>query len=125
MNERTSFEEVAAQLVPAGEAPGHTIAGAAEGLHVCRDCGSKLVHPTWWAEDGDDSWVVALTCPSCESSRIGRFDDGSIAELANELERGHAELTSDLARLAHANMADDVDRFTRALDADAIQPIDF
>jgi hypothetical protein len=36
-----------------------------------------------------------------------------------------SRLESDLALLAHANMADYVDRFLRALDADAIQPMDF
>ena len=125
MNQRTSFEEVAAQLLPFGDSPDPTSASAAEGLHLCRDCGSKLVQPTWSAEDGDHSWFVALTCPNCESFRIGRFDDPTIAELEQELDRGQAELISDLASLAHANMVDDVDRFTRALDADAIHPIDF
>jgi hypothetical protein len=38
---------------------------------------------------------------------------------------GVSRLESDLALLAHANMADYVDRFLRALDADAIQPMDF
>lgn len=125
MNERTSFEKVAAQLVSAGDAPEHTSASAAGGLHVCPACGSRLVHPTWWAEDGEASWLVALTCPSCESFRIARFDDESIAELERELDRGLAELMSDLERLAQANMADYADRFIRALEADAIQPTDF
>ena len=125
MNETTTFEDVTAQLLPIDDFPDHPTAGAAEGPHVCGDCGSRLVYPTWWAEDGDASWCVALRCPSCESFRIGRFSDESIAELEQEFDRGHAVLTSDLARLAHANMVDDVDRFIRALDADAIQPIDF
>jgi hypothetical protein len=125
MNERTSFDDVAAQLLPFDDAPDDPAAGAAEGPHVCRECDSRLVYPTWWAEDGDDSWFVALRCPSCESSGVARFSDESIAELEQELDRGRAQLVSDLARLAHANMVDDVDRFTRALDADAIQPIDF
>ena len=38
---------------------------------------------------------------------------------------GVSRLESDLAVLARANMADYVDRFVRALDADAIQPMDF
>jgi hypothetical protein len=41
------------------------------------------------------------------------------------LDRGDAELETDLALLTHANMVDEIDRFARALDADAIQPIDF
>src|SRR5437763_4262121 len=125
MNVKATFEDVAAQLLPLGDFSSAPSAGAAEGLHVCPACGSRLVHPTWWEEDGEAYWLVALTCPSCESFRLGRFDDESIAELERELDRGVAELMSDLERLAHANMVDYVDRFVRALEADAIQPTDF
>jgi hypothetical protein len=66
-----------------------------------------------------------LRCPSCESVRADRFEDALLEDLEHELDRGQAELEHELARLARANMADDVDRFIRALDADAIQPFDF
>ena len=56
----------------------------------------------------------------------------SFDELAEQLIGGDAapvdgvsRLESDLARLAQANMADYVERFVRALNADAIQPMDF
>ena len=38
---------------------------------------------------------------------------------------GVSRLESDLALLAHSNMLDYVERFERALEADAIQPMDF
>jgi hypothetical protein len=121
----TSFEEMVAQLVPAIEARERGIAAAADGLHVCRACHSRLVHPTWWAEANDDSWQVALRCPNCEWSGLGRFEQRLVDQLERELDRGDAELAVDLARLTHANMVDEIDRFARALDADAIQPFDF
>ena len=46
-------------------------------------------------------------------------------QLERELDRGDAELEADLAWLTYANMANEIDRFVRALDADAIQPFDF
>jgi hypothetical protein len=79
----------------------------------------------WWEEAGDDSWRVALRCPNCEWSGIGRFEHRLVDELERELDRGAGELESDLARLTHANMVQEIDRFARALDADAIQPFDF
>jgi hypothetical protein len=41
------------------------------------------------------------------------------------LDRGLAELEADLVRLASANMANYVECFARALNADAIYPLDF
>ena len=46
-----------------------------------------------------------------------RFDD--------ELERGTDALTRDYKRLMTANLADEIERFTRALEVDAILPMDF
>jgi hypothetical protein len=125
MNVNATFEGVAAQLLPVGDFSSDASAGAEEGLHVCPACGSRLVHPTWSDEDGEASWLVALRCPSCEAFRLASFDDETIAEFERELDRGVAELSSDLERLVHANMVDYLDRFTRALEADAIQPTDF
>ena len=123
--ERTSFEEALAQLVAPPDAPDRPSPAPAEGLHVCEDCGSMLVHPVWCTDADDDSWQVALRCPSCEAFRVGRFGQAHIDELDRELDRGEAALQAALARLTHANMADIVDRFVRALAADAIQPSDF
>ena len=120
-----AFEKVVAQLLPAPDTREDRTAGAAEGLHVCGACGSRLVHPTRWKAVSDDSWQVALRCPNCEWTRVGRFEQTLVDDLERELDRGDAELESDLALLTNANMVDEIDRFVSALDADAIQPIDF
>jgi hypothetical protein len=116
-----SFEEAVAQLVTASGGSEGPIPAAAAGLHICHACHSRLVYPMCWEEASDDSWQMALRCPNCGWSDIGRFEQ----TLVNELDRGDAELEADLARLTRANMIDEIDRFTRALDADAIQPFDF
>jgi hypothetical protein len=121
----SSFEEAVAQLVPACERREDRIQAAAEGLHVCAACRSRLVYPMWCEEASDDSWRVALRCPNCGRFGIGRFEQSLVDELERELDRGDAELEADLARLTRANMVDEIDRFTRALAADAIQPFDF
>ena len=119
--ETPAFDEVVAQLVPPTDAREERSPAAAEGLHVCGACGSRLVHPTW----GDEPGEVALTCPNCEWSRVGHFEQRVVNQLERELKRGGAELETDLALLTRANMVDEIDRFVRALDADAILPIDF
>ena len=61
--------------------------------------------------------VKRIVLPSGKTIEVVSFDE--------ELDRGMEELAADLGRLARANMADDVDRFVAALNADAIQPMDF
>jgi hypothetical protein len=48
-----------------------------------------------------------------------------VERLDNELDRATAELLSDLQRITHANMAEEVEFFVRALQADVIVPSDF
>jgi hypothetical protein len=121
--ERDPFDDAASQLIER-VAVGHD-ASPAEGLHVCTTCGSKLVQPLGWDESIGDTWLVVLGCPDCHSTRVGWFDQDAIDAFDRELDRGFAELEADLARLGHMSMLDGVNRFVRALDADAIQPFDF
>jgi hypothetical protein len=121
----TAFTEVVAQFVPATDARDERIPAAAQGLHVCRACGSGLVNPMWCERRSDDSWQMALGCPNCGWSGIGCFEHRLIEQFDRELERGEAELEADLAWLTHVNMVDEIERFVRALSADAIQPFDF
>jgi hypothetical protein len=121
--EVVSFEDVTEQLA-APEATEHSVAPA-DGLHVCTECDSKLVYPTDWEEEGPDKWYVELHCPNCDWTGGGIFEQDLLDEFDEELDRGMEELAADLGRLARANMAEDVDRFVAALEADAIQPMDF
>ena len=94
-------------------------------LHVCPECDSQLVYPTGWHEADAEHWHVTLRCPSCERSESGTFSQETADRFDEELERGTEAMVRDLKRLTRANMAEEIDRFVAALDADAIQPMDF
>ena len=95
------------------------------GLHLCPECESTLVQPLAWSEASDERWDLTLECPNCWWSLEGIFDRDQVYALEDKLDEGLAEMLSDLKRLTHANMADQIDRFVTALDADLILPEDF
>jgi hypothetical protein len=94
-------------------------------LHVCFNCAGELVYPLDWIEEGARHWRIVLRCPECEARREGVFEQSLVELLDDELDRGAGALLSDLKRLTHANMTDEVEFFVRALDADLITPADF
>ena len=63
-----------------------------------------------------------LRCPECEARREGVFEQTAVERLDDELDRGAGALLSDLKRMTHANMTDEIEFFVRALDADLIVP---
>lgn len=99
--------------------------GTKTGLHICPECSSSLVYPLQWEEAGPEHWQVALRCPNCEWSADGVYPQDMVDDFDEELERGTDELVGDLKQLMRANMAEEVDRFAAALDADFILPEDF
>jgi hypothetical protein len=109
--------------VAATPAPEHDEAGT--DLHVCGSCASSLVYPTEWEEAGVTHWEVTLRCPNCEWSGTGIFEQELVERFDEELDRGTEALVRDLKRLAHANMEDEIERFTTALTEDHIVPEDF
>ena len=94
-------------------------------LHVCEHCDSDLVYPTEWEEADERHWQVALRCPNCEHRESGIFTQDECDRFDDHLEAGTEALTRDFKRLMAANMAEEIDRFVDALEADAIQPMDF
>jgi hypothetical protein len=94
-------------------------------LHVCFNCAGELVYPLDWAEEGAGYWRIVLRCPECEARREGVFEQSVVERLDDELDHGAGALLSDLKRLTHANMTDEVEFFVRALQADLITPSDF
>lgn len=94
-------------------------------LHICFNCAGELVYPLDWVEEGSKHWRIVLRCPECEARREGVFEQSDVEQLDDELDRGAGALLSDLKRLTHANMTDEVEFFVRALQADLIVPSDF
>ncbi|HEX5309487.1 MAG TPA: hypothetical protein VFW38_10460 [Solirubrobacteraceae bacterium] len=96
-----------------------------EALHVCPHCAGGLAHPLDWLEESPGRWRVRLRCPDCGEQREGVFGQALIERLDDELDRATAQMLSDLRQVTHANMAEEVERFARALELDLIGPSDF
>ena len=94
-------------------------------LAACERCSCRMVEPTDWSGAGAGLWRVALRCPNCEHRSEGVFSQECVDRFDERLDEGTAEMVRDLRRLEQANMADDVERFSAALAADAILPEDF
>ena len=94
-------------------------------LHICPECTSDLVQPMSWSEASHDHWELLLRCPNCEWTTEGVFGQTAVEELEERLDDGLADMLSDLQRLTQANMAEEIDRFLAALEADLILPEDF
>ena len=83
------------------------------------------VHPLDWREVEDLRWELDVRCPDCrwtggdvyEQPEVERYDDVLLA--------GAGDLTEELDRITRENMAEHLERFRAALDADAITPFDF
>ncbi len=93
--------------------------------HHCPDCDCSLVYPIAWVAASSERWSVDVRCPNCERKGTVLLAQDIADRFDEELERGEETMRTDLERLTRANMADHVDRFVEALDADAIHPMDF
>ena len=99
--------------------------GTRHGLHICPACDSELVQPVCWSETEDHRWELTLECPNCGWLEDGIYQREQIDRLEEKLDDGLAEMLADLKRLTQANMAEEIDRFMSALNADFILPEDF
>jgi hypothetical protein len=113
------------RLADGAESSAHPPAERQQDLHVCVECDSELVYPVQWEEAGPENWSVLLHCPNCDVFREGVFTQDNVELFDEELDRGADVLARDYKRLMRANMADEIDRFVGALDANAILPEDF
>ena len=96
-----------------------------EALHVCPRCTGGLVNPLEWEEASPGRWHILMRCPDCDLVRDGVFSQALVERLDEELDRATGALLSDLKRLTHANMVEEIELFSRALQLDLIGPSDF
>lgn len=94
-------------------------------LHVCPECHADLVYPLAWEEHDAVHWEVELRCPNCEWHSVDLYAQDVVDRFDEELDRGTEALVRDLKQLTRANMEAEIERFKRALAADAILPEDF
>jgi hypothetical protein len=100
-------------------------ASETDGLHICPQCGSHLVQPLDWQEAPQGYWELILHCPNCDWLDEGVFDQDQVDSLEERLDEGLARMLSDLRRLTQSNMAEEIERFTAALQGDLVLPEDF
>ncbi|HEX5983375.1 MAG TPA: hypothetical protein VFY69_04135 [Solirubrobacterales bacterium] len=108
------------------EEPG-TNSATEPSLHVCPACGSRLVQPTCWKQEGGDRtrWRIWRRCPECEWCGEGVHDETAIDAYDEQLDHGAEELAEELRLLQHANMRELADVFIAALRRDLIGADDF
>jgi hypothetical protein len=94
-------------------------------LHLCPDCDANLVYPVDWSEASQTHWEVTLRCPNCEWFETAIFDQETVEQFDEELDRGTDALVEDLKRLIYANMEEEIERFCEALAHDHVLPEDF
>jgi hypothetical protein len=95
-------------------------------LHICPACGSHLVQPTSWKQEGNRShWRVWRRCPECEWACDDLHDEVEIDAFDEQLDLGAHELAGQLRSLEHANMSEMAEAFVVALSQDLIGPDDF
>ena len=123
--ESLTDEAAHAALAPAEAPRVEPEKGTERELHICPECSSELVYPVAWEEADETHWSITLRCPGCEWGEDGIFAQDHCDRFDDELERGTDALTRDYKRLMTANLAEEIERFAEALDADAILPMDF
>ena len=121
----TPAEAAAADEAVAQHAAKAPKPGVERDLHVCPDCTSDLVYPVAWEEADESHWSITLRCPNCEWGEDDVFPQEQCDRFDDELERGTDALTRDYKRLMTANLAEVIERFSYALEVDAILPEDF
>jgi hypothetical protein len=95
-------------------------------LHVCPDCGSALVQPTYWEQQENRChWRVWRRCPECEWTSDGIHNEVEIDAFDAQLDLGSHELLDQLHSLEYANMREMADAFVMALGHDLISADDF
>ena len=83
------------------------------------------MEPVEWSAAGPERWHVALSCPDCGYWTEGVFSQECVDRFDERLDEGTTVLVSELKRLQHANMSEDVERFIGALNLGMILPEDF
>ena len=66
-----------------------------------------------------------MRCPDCDMQREGVFGQALVERLDEELDSATGALLSDLKQLTHANMVEEIQLFSRALQLYLIGPSDF
>jgi hypothetical protein len=96
------------------------------GLEICTACGQPFVVPVALLDLVDEGlYLLALHCKNCDQLSTGVHEDAELEALEHAADRAQAEMESALEIVTVARFIDDLDGFTRALEADVVLPEDF
>ncbi len=94
-------------------------------IELCPACGGDRVHPLDWHEVDDVRWQLEVRCPDCRWRTSEVFDQSEVERYDDVLSAGTDDLIEVLERVTRENMNEHLERFRRALELDAIEPMDF
>jgi hypothetical protein len=92
---------------------------------VCPLCGSEHVYPLDWTRQGDNTWLLRLRCPNCETVRDVLMERPGVEELNRELYRARQAVADESRSLSRRNFKEEAERIVDALTSGLIQPMDF
>jgi hypothetical protein len=96
------------------------------GLETCTACGQPFIVPVALLDLVDEGlYLLALHCNNCDGLFTGVYEDAELEALEHANQRAEAEMESALEIVSVARFIDDLDGFTRALEADVVLPEDF
>jgi hypothetical protein len=96
------------------------------GLHVCSECGSRLVQPTCWEQsERRGHWRLWRRCPECEWCGDGVHCEREVDAYDEALDHGTEALASQLEEMERESMQRVAESFAMALEADLITADDF
>lgn len=96
-------------------------------LHICASCGRDNVYPLDGTieEIEKKTWRMTNHCPDCDMTHAVVATQAECDMFDDHLENAKDALEHCHKRWVATNMADEIDRFVQALEADAILPEDF
>jgi hypothetical protein len=94
-------------------------------IEMCPSCSGSRVHPLDWREVDEARWELRVRCPDCRWRATGVFEQHEVERYDEVLCADTDRLIAELDRITRENMADQLERFRRALEHDAIEPMDF
>ena len=96
-----------------------------DSARTCSECGCELAYPWITRLVAAGHWLVLVRCPNCSHNWSLILGEDALDELESALEEDTRVLAAELDRLHRANMAEEIEHFVAALEADGILPMDF
>lgn len=99
--------------------------GVTEDLLVCPQCKADMVCATEWEEAGEEHWLMQLRCGACQAEREITCNQATANHYDERWDRSMDPIYKRIRSLERARERIEIERFKRALEADAILPEDF